>query len=271
MTLKSHKWAALLLVLGTMMSSCSWFEFSPMAADVPAEQYHEQALARLRQHPPPTDTTCFVLTGDTQRFFDEATDFVASVNQQPNVQFVIHAGDLTDFGIAWEYRQMHALLSKLRVPYLAVIGNHDLLANGPTIYNRLYGPTDFSFLYGGHKFIFLDTNGREYGFERNIPNLDWLRQELTTDTAAFTDAVVVGHVPPFDFDFDPRFVDPYREVLAASGRVRLSMHGHKHGMLQYGDYFSDGMTYLLPGGVEKRTYAVVKLWTGGQSMTRVTF
>ncbi len=269
MKIKFRAGAALLLA--GVMSSCSWFEFSPIAADVPFEQYNEQALARLRASPPPTDTTCFVLTGDTQRFFDETTDFVASVNEQPGVQFVIHAGDITDFGIAWEYRQMHEIFGKLRVPYLAVIGNHDLLANGPTIYQRLYGPTDFSFIYGGHKFIFLDDNGREYGFQRNIPDLDWLRRELTTDTAAFRDALIVAHIPPFDADFDPRFAAGYRELVSASGRVRLSMHGHKHSLLQYGEYDGDGIPYLLPGSVEKRTYAIVKLWPGGGAITRISF
>lgn len=252
-----------------LMTGCNWFEYSPMAADVPLEHYNQQALARLA--PPATDTTRFVLTGDTQRFFDEAEDFVKSVNQQRGVQFVVHAGDITDFGIAWEYQQMHHVLSKLHVPYLAVIGNHDLLANGPTIYQRLYGPLNFSFVYGGHKFIFLDTNGREYGFQRPVPDLNWLREELREDSAAFTDALVVAHVPPFNSDFDPRFAAEYPAVLAASGRVRLSMHGHQHSTLHYGPHNNDGVQYLLPGSVEERTYVVVTLWPSGTKVERIFF
>lgn len=39
----------------------------------------------------------------------------------------------------------------------------------------LYGPLNFSFEYGGNKFIFIDDNGRKYGFQRAIPDLEWLR------------------------------------------------------------------------------------------------
>src|SRR5690554_1565732 len=45
------------------------------------------------------DTVRFVLTGDTQRSNDETVDFYRKVNSMPGVDFVIVAGDITEFGV----------------------------------------------------------------------------------------------------------------------------------------------------------------------------
>lgn len=44
------------------------------------------------------DTIRFVFTGDTQRWYDE-TEISKHVNQLDSDDFVIHGGDLTNFGI----------------------------------------------------------------------------------------------------------------------------------------------------------------------------
>lgn len=49
------------------------------------------------------------------------------------------------------------------------------------------------------------------------------------------------------------------------------MHGHKHSDLYYGQYYNDGVNYLLPGSVEKRTYVVVKIWPEGTKIERIFF
>ncbi|HBY52673.1 MAG TPA: hypothetical protein DEH15_09540, partial [Marinilabiliales bacterium] len=66
----------------------------------------------------------------THRWFDETEKFVAKVNQNPTVDFVIHVGDLADFGLPKQYSWGNSYLLKLNTPYFVVVGNHDLVGNG---------------------------------------------------------------------------------------------------------------------------------------------
>ena len=58
-------------------------------------------LDRLRAVPG-DDTVRFVLSGDTQRGYDEAKDFVKLANAIPGLDFVLLAGDISDFGLVQE-------------------------------------------------------------------------------------------------------------------------------------------------------------------------
>jgi len=167
--------ASLAALLG--LAGCDLLEFSPNDHRVPKEftNLTQQNLAKLQARPLPAgDTLRFVFTGDSQQFYDEAEALVASVNQQPGLAFLVVAGDISGFGLAREMRWVDEKMRRLSVPYVTVIGNHDLVGNGREAYQRIYGPLDYSFVYGDTKFVFIDTNGREYNFDGTAPNLGWL-------------------------------------------------------------------------------------------------
>ena len=135
--------ALLPVAASLVLSSCDLLEFSPNDHRAPDSERDLTAknLNRLLQNPLPAgDTLRFVFTGDSQRFYDDAEDLVQSVNQQPGIQFMLVAGDISDFGFAREMRWINDDLRKLKVPYLTVVGNHDLVGNGRKAYEAIFGP-----------------------------------------------------------------------------------------------------------------------------------
>ncbi|MBT9392152.1 metallophosphoesterase [Hymenobacter sp. NST-14] len=252
--------AVLPLAAGSWLSACEMIEFSPNDHRAPSHQRDLTAknLARLAASPlPAQDTLRFVFTGDSQRFYDDVEDLVKSVNQQPDVQFMVVAGDISDFGLGREMRWVDDQLRHLRIPYLTVIGNHDLVANGGEAYERIFGPRNYSFTYGDTKFIMTDTNGREYNFNGRIPDMDWVSAQLR-DPAARRH-VVLSHVPPLDGDFDPTLREAYAQALREDPRLVFEMNGHRHSH-SVSQPFNDGVTYINSYAFERRRYLVVTVW-----------
>lgn len=243
-----------------LLGGCEMLEFSPNDHRSPKDQRDLTAkhLARLAQTSVPAgDTLRFVFTGDSQRFYDEAEDLVRSVNQQPGIQFMLVAGDISDFGLAREMRWVDNHLRKLKVPYLTVVGNHDLVGNGRKAYQEIYGPLNYSFTYGDTKFIMTDTNGREYNFNGRIPDMAWVNREL--EDASTRRHIIISHVPPQDHDFDPAVRDAYVTALRQDPRLAFEMNGHRHDF-SIGQPFDDGVTYINSYGFEKRQYLIVTVW-----------
>lgn len=250
------------LVLTGLFAGCGMLEFSPNETRTPAayRDLTRKNLDALQQRPNPLagDTLRFVFIGDSQRFYEEAEAFVKSVNQQPGVAFVAIAGDISDFGLVREMRWVHDRLRKLSVPYLTVIGNHDQVANGREAYQQVYGPLNYSFEYGHTRFVFVDTNGREYGFNGRVPDISWLQAQLA-DSAGVRRQVVMSHVPPMDADFDPQLVQPYVRALGAAPRLLFELNGHRH---DFGVSmpFELSVPFINSYGFEKRRYVVLTLW-----------
>lgn len=249
----------LALLLG--LAGCDMIEFSPNDHRVPEEftNLTEKNLARLQARPLASDDTLrFVFTGDSQNFYDEAEDLVASVNQQPGLAFLLVAGDISDYGLAREMRWVDEKLRRLNVPYLTVIGNHDQVGNGRETYRRLYGPLNYSFVYGGTKFTLVDTNGREDNFNGQVPSLSWLRPQLANLEGARRQ-VVISHVPPTNDDFDPAVRMPYVEALREAPGLVCVMNGHNH-QSRIGQPYNDGVTYVNSDAFSERKYFVVTVW-----------
>jgi Icc protein len=217
----------------------------------------------------PTDTVRFIVMGDSQRWYDESSDFVKSANQQKDISFVIHAGDISDFGLSQEYKWVHEIMSTLKYPYVTVIGNHDLIANGSASYRKMYGPLNYSFEAGNNKFIFIDNSSREYAFDGSVPDIGWLRAQLN-DNPDNKNAIVVAHVPPFDGDFDKNLEKSYADLLGNDPNVRLSLYGHQHRFLD-GEFYNDGVYYYLTTSMGARGYLVVSTWKDGYRVDKVEF
>lgn len=218
---------------------------------------------------PARDSFKFVVIGDTQRFYDELDDFVETLNQRNDISFVLINGDITDFGINKEYKWISRSLRNLNVPFIGIIGNHDMLANGRDIYNLMFGEENFSFSYSGYHFVYLNTNALEDGFEGTIPDINWLQTELATVPAG-EEAFVFSHIPPFDGDFDPALIDSYVNTLRASGRVNYSIHGHQH-RYSLGQPYGPDLNFLVVADMNKRNYVVVNVKDGIQSIEQLAY
>ena len=243
------------------LSSCNLIEFSPNDHRVPEEftSLTQKNLAKLAARPLPAgDTLRFIFTGDSQQFYDEAEALVASANQQPGISFLVVAGDISDFGLAREMQWVDEKLRRLKVPYVTVIGNHDLVGNGRPTYAHIFGAFNYSFVYGDTKFIMIDTNGREYNFDGTAPDMGWLRPQLANHDGARRQ-VVISHVPPTNDDFDPALRAPYVKALHEASDLVFEMNGHNHSSSITQPY-KDGVTYVNSDAFSERQYMVVTVW-----------
>lgn len=204
---------------------------------------------------PSLDSFSFIVVGDSQRFYDELEDFVSVINNLPGISFVVQLGDISDFGLNKEFRWINKRLEKLKVPYLTVIGNHDMLANGRAVYKEMFGAEDFSFDHNNSRFIFLNTNSQEVGFNGSLPNLEWLQQQVSSGTH-LNNVFVFSHVAPFSTAFDKVLEQPFTTLLSNHTNVRLSIHGHEHQYI-FGTPYPGHVPYLVVASMNKRNYAVI--------------
>jgi 3',5'-cyclic AMP phosphodiesterase CpdA len=252
------RFLAALLMISTGFACKDLFQFNPNEVrleekDKNLNVKNIQKIASL----PVRDSFKFIVIGDSQRFYEDLDEFVGNVNSlNDEIAFVLLNGDISDFGLNREFNWINTLLRKLRVPYIGVIGNHDMLANGRLIYNKMFGAEDFTFEYSGSKFICLNTNSLEVGHDGSIPDLSWLQQQVS-DLSSYKNAFVFAHVPPFDSEFDSKKRSSYFEILgAASHKVRLSIHGHQH-KYSLSRPRENELEYLVVSTIYKRNYALI--------------
>ncbi|WP_101444750.1 metallophosphoesterase family protein [Pontibacter ramchanderi] len=263
----------LLFLSLVLLSACEeLFEYHPNQIRLSKDERDLTAhnLKRL-QNQQPGDTLHLLVMGDTQRFYDAASAFVDKANTFPYIDFVIHQGDISDFGMSQEFRWVHDIMKRLKWPYLTVVGNHDLLANGRKVYQQMYGAFNYSFDYGHTRFVFIDTNSLEYNYNGKVPDIDWLsRQLLHQESATWCQAIAVSHIPPYDNDFDTALEEAFHSTLKESERVQLSLHGHIHGFRA--DFrYDDDVLYLATSTVKEREFTYLKVWEGGYSFERVAY
>ncbi len=258
--MKSARVYMILLVGSILIISCSKiFDYSPYVInfdenerDLNAKNYN-----RLKSDLAFDSIITIACTGDSHRFYDETEAFVNKVNALDSVDFVLHVGDIADFGLPKQYQWGNGLLEELKVPYFVTVGNHDLVGNGLEAYQAMFGSLDYSFIYQGIKFVLINTNSREFEFNGSVPNLQWLDNELTP-SAAFTKAVVVFHVPPFDVDFDNQLETRFEETLLKHNNVLFTVHGHLHHH-SITEPYSDSLVYVNVYGAEHLRFNVITI------------
>ncbi|MGK7392074.1 MAG: metallophosphoesterase family protein [Candidatus Cyclobacteriaceae bacterium M2_1C_046] len=259
-----------IILLATFFSSCDLIEYHPNQVIVEDDLKDLNAKnIKLIKEEATGDTVRFALFGDTQRFYEETNEFVQKVNSMPEIDFAVLAGDITDFGLNTEYKWINEIISALNMPYVTVIGNHDLVANGQKIYEKMYGPLNFSFDLPGHKFIALNTNSREFGFNGRVPDLDWLERKLDSNPEN-KKIIVVSHIPPYSVDFDENLEEDYASKLARNGHVLASLHAHDHSY-EKGEYYDDGIYYFITTTVGKKSFALITVYGDNLDIEKVPF
>lgn len=252
------------LALAVFLTSC-FFEYHPyeMRLEPSLRNLNAKAIEQIR-NTPATDTLRIALVADTQRSYDELERIVKSANRI-RYDFMLVAGDLTEYGLEQEYRWVHKILNKLKQPYVAAIGNHDYQGDGSHIFRNMYGPLNDSFQYGHFNFVLHDTNSREKNFSGNIPDIPWLSHTLAN---AYTN-IVLAHVPPFSIDFDADMVSGYEQTLAENN-VMLAVFGHTH-TFQLTSPENHDLTYVVCPSPDKGFYLMLTLWVTGFDLEKIHY
>ena len=80
---------------------------------------------------------------------------VEDINKNPEIQFVMINGDIANFGYDNELESAKSILSKLKVPWFIIPGNHDNTwsESGTNSFSQIFGYERYEFEAGGYKFI----------------------------------------------------------------------------------------------------------------------
>jgi 3',5'-cyclic-AMP phosphodiesterase len=252
-----------------LLGSCGPFEYSPHAVPVPGSGagLNSEQLERIRKISPASARGFrFAVMADTHLAYDDLIDAIDHINADSSLDFTLIAGDVTYYGYLKEYEWFAEIIARFASPYLVGVGNHDLQANGASIFKSMFGAVDFSFVHKGVRFVFFDDNTREYACCK--PDFEWLAEEI----AGAGDSLMVftvSHSPPSGDQLDSATGEYLARTLARSG-VDLSIHGHQHNY-HYREFYGDGVMYLVADNIQDRNYAVVTVEDGNWSVERKFF
>lgn len=104
-----------------LLSGCEMIDYHPYDVRIDGEtDINAHHIEQIERDCLGKDTIRFVTMGDSQRWYDETVDFVNHLNQRDDIDFVIHGGDLSDFGVTDEFLWQRDILNGLKVPYVAL-------------------------------------------------------------------------------------------------------------------------------------------------------
>jgi hypothetical protein len=184
------------------------------------------------------------LLSDVQEAIDGVGDVFQRINQEPDVEFLLGAGDLTEQGSHAELARFESELRGLSVPYYTTLGNHELGASGPPFQER-FGRGSFSFVYRGARFTLLDSASATL----DPLVYEWLDEWLSRGRDAFH--VVAMHIPPIDpigvrnGSFASRNEAFKFFTKLNAGAVDLTLYGHIH---SYYRFENGGIEARISGG-----------------------
>jgi len=156
---------------------------------------------------------------------------VADINANPDLDFVILSGDVTEFGSDEELLLAKQILDSLRIPWYVIPGNHDAnwSESGGNSFRRIFGGETFAFEHKGYLFVGTNSGPNMRMSPGQVPreNLVWMDSLF----AVYPDVplIYVNHYP------QDSSLNNWFEALDRVKRrnVQLFFCGHGHQNIQY--------------------------------------
>lgn len=262
----------LLLPMALALTSCDEvFDYHPYCVRVTGRtDINKSNAATIAQITEGRRSFRFAFVSDTQRWYDETEAMVADLNRRKDIDFVVHGGDLTDFGVNDEFLWQRDILEGLNVPYVAVIGNHDCLGTGRQTYSRVWGPLNFSFTAGDVRFICLNTNALEFDYSTPVPDMSFIWAEQKSFPAECSRSIIVAHCMPYDDPFNDNMAEYYDYWIRQFPGVMFHLSGHVHS-IEVRHPFSEDFTYYTTTCAEDREYMIFTINEEGYSYETVSY
>ena len=253
-----------------LLSACDMFEVHPYDGKiVGATNVNAKNIALIEKSFKGKDTIRFAYMSDSQRWYDELEAFVKHANTRDDIDFIVHGGDVADFGLTKEFLWQRDILGESKHPYVVVVGNHDYLANGDEIFKKVFGPLNFSFIAGHTKFLCLNTNALETNYGESIPNFDFLKKERSKEEK-YSNTVVVMHAQPTSEQFNNNISDLFQYSIKQFPNLLFCAHGHGHNYKEV-DVFDDGIIYYQTPNIGKRQYILFTITQDSYTHELVTY
>lgn len=256
---------------GICASGCDWIEYHPYDTHVTGEKWLNAV------HIEQIETNCaasrcfrFAMISDTQRCYDDTADAVTALNARGDIDFVIHGGDISDFGATKEFLWQRDRLQRLQMPYVVLLGNHDCLGTGEEVYATVFGEPNFGFTVGDTRFICLNTNAMEYDYSHPVPDFAFLRAEFENLDPNIRRTIFVMHVRPYEFQFNNNVAEIFEVYVTHFPGVEFCLFGHEH-RLMVEELFNDGVLYYGCPNIGKRQYLLFTVSEMGYEYELVDF
>lgn len=261
----------LLPFLLLLFTSCSAFDYSPYDGLVKGEVgINNKNSILIEQNCSRRDTIRFAVISDTQRWYDDTQDFVRILNKRNDIDFVLHGGDISDFGVTKEFLWQRDILNELKVPYVVLLGNHDCLGGGKEVFTKVFGNPNFSFKAGHTKFICLNTNALEFDYSNPIPNFDFIDSQLDSLTSPDDKTIFAMHARPYSDQFNNNVAKIFEKDICRFPNLQFCLSAHDH-QIEANDLFGDGVIYYASANIAKRSYLVFTLYKKGYKYEVVEF
>lgn len=157
----------------------------------------------------------------------------------PPAKFVLHTGDIVDYGNIEAYKHAKAILDELHMPYFIIPGNHDSRDKLRRVFNRehLYLPQNgvINYLIEGHavNFLMLDTlvPQKVYGFVEK-ETFDWMQTVLDIDKSKPV-IICMHHFPCKVYyqlfnDIALKNAYTFKEFIKTKKQIVAIIAGHYH-------------------------------------------
>jgi 3',5'-cyclic-AMP phosphodiesterase len=186
----------------------------------------------------------FAVMSDVQEAINTVGDIYEVVNGEPGLDFLLSAGDLTEFGTGTELEQFATELEGLDIPFYTTLGNHEL-RESVCLFQNYFGRGSSSFEYRGARFTLLDSASATI----DPIAQGWLGGWLARGADRLH--IVAMHVPPRDpiglrdVAFASRNEASQLLARLAEGRVDLTLYGHVH---SYYHFENAGIPAYISGG-----------------------
>lgn len=254
-----------------LLGGCDMIEYHPYDLDIDGEtDVNRRHIEQIEKATRGKDEIRFAVISDTQRWYDETEDAVEALNRRGDLDFVVHTGDLSDFGLKLEFEKQRDILNGLNVPYVCLLGNHDCLATGLDVYRRVFGTEDFAFTAGNVRFLCLNTNALEFDNSSAVPNIQYIRDEIDNVPEGVEKTVVAMHAGPFSEQFNNNLAEYFEYYLRQMPGLQFCVYGHGHN-LSVDDFFDDGILYYECTCAKKRAYLLFTLNADGYAYEVVDF
>ncbi len=226
-----------ILSSGRDAGNVCWFVLGPFTGEP----------VQLSLAPPDTERASpfrFAVLSDVQEAIDRVGDIYEVANREPGLEFMLSAGDLTEYGTADELQRFQTELEALDIPYYTTLGNHELWQS-PTLFQQYFGRGSSSFEYRGMRFSLIDSASATV----DPIVFDWLDDWLARGAGRLH--VVAMHVPPRDpiglrdVAFASRNEAAKLLARLAAGGVDLTLYGHIH---SYYRFENAGIPAFISGG-----------------------
>lgn len=167
---------------------------------------------------------------------------IDEVNRLIRPDFVQFIGDNVQDGTPEQFRLFRELAARLRLPWYALVGDHDTQGDAEArLFRAHVGEPTGALALRGFRFLRLNTQeGRPVGL--SAAQLVWFRKEVDAAEAAGERVVVFQHNYPYKVweTFDGPGIDPWREVVQTR-QLTAIFTGHTH----YGQMANDGRNVLV--------------------------